>query len=224
MKIEGAIFDLDGTLLDSMFIWDTIGESYLRSRGVQPRENLNDIFKNMSLYQAACYYQTEYGLTEGTDEIMAGVNDMIQHFYTDVVQPKTGVPEFLKELGRRKVKMCIATATDQYLVQAALGRVGLLAYFENIFTCSGVGRGKDEPDIYYAAHSFLQTPKDSTWIFEDALYAVKTAKKAGYHVVGVFDRSSGHDEEIKSLADIYIGSFEEMEEILNEEGTYDSRI
>ncbi|MEA4921552.1 MAG: HAD family phosphatase [Clostridiaceae bacterium] len=223
MKIEGAIFDLDGTLLDSMFIWDTIGEDYLRTRGIEPRENLNERFKNMSLYQAACYYQTEYGLTESTDTIMADINDMIHDFYIGEVRPKMGVPQVLEELGRRKVKMCIATATDRHLVEAALGRLGLLSYFGDIFTCSSVGYGKDEPYIYNTAHSFLQTPKDVTWVFEDALYAVKTAKKAGYHVVGVFDRSSGHDAEIKSLADIYIGSFKEMEDILNEKDTYNSR-
>lgn len=224
MKIDGAIFDLDGTLLDSMFIWDTIGEEYLRSRGIEPHENLNEKFKDMSLYQAACYYQTEYGLADSTDVIMAGVNDMIQHFYTDKVLPKTGVPAFLAELKKRRVKMCVATATDRHLVEAALSRTGLLSYFGEIFTCSFVGHGKDEPDIYHAAHRFLQTPKSSTWIFEDALYAIRTAKSAGYRVIGVFDRSAGHADEIRALADRNIRSFEEMEDILNENGSYDSRL
>lgn len=223
VKIEGAIFDLDGTLLDSMFIWDTIGEEYLRSRGIEPKEDLNEKFRDMSLYQAACYYQSEYGLTDSTDSLMAGVNDMIQHLYTDEVQLKAGVEKFLKELSRRKVKMCVATATDRHLVEAALKRTGVLSHFEEIFTCSTVGHGKDEPNIYHAAQSFLQTPKDSTWVFEDALYAIKTAKNAGYHVAGVFDRSSGHEDEIRLAADIYICSFEEMEDILNEKSTYDSR-
>lgn len=224
MKIDGAIFDLDGTLLDSMFIWDIIGEAYLRSRGMQPHEDLNKKFKEMSLYQAACYYQTEYGLADSTDVIMAGVNGMIQHFYMDEVLPKVGVPTFLDELRKRQVKMCIATATDRHLVEAALSRTGLLSYFGEIFTCSVVGHGKDEPDIYHAAHRFLQTPKSSTWVFEDALYAISTAKRAGYRVIGVFDRSAGHADEIRALADRYIRSFEEMEDILNEESTDDSRL
>lgn len=223
MKIDGAIFDMDGTLLDSMFIWDTAGEQYLRSRGIEPGENVDEILKGMSLYQAARYCQTEFGLTDSTDAIIDGVNDMIQHFYTDEVLPKTGVPQFLAELKKRQVKMCVATATDRYLVEAALTRTGLLSYFGEIFTCGIVGHGKDEPDIYHAAHRFLQTPKPNTWVFEDALYAVRTAKRAGYRVVGVFDRSEGHADEIRALADLYIRSFEETEELLNEKGAYDSR-
>jgi len=224
MKIDGAIFDLDGTLLDSMFIWDILGEQYLISRGIKPHENLKEKFKSMSLYQAACYYQTEYGLANSTDVIMDGVNHMIQHFYKDEVLPKMGVLKFLGELKKRQVKMCVATATDRHLAEAALLHTGLLSYFGEIFTCSSVGHGKDEPDIYHAAHHFLQTPKSSTWIFEDALYAVSTAKRAGYRVIGVFDRSAGHDDEIRTLADLYIRSFKEMEELLDEKGADNSRL
>ncbi len=224
MKIDGAIFDLDGTLLDSMFIWDAIGEDYLRSRGIEPHENLNERFKNMSLFQAACYYQSEYGLADSTDAIMVGINDMIQHFYMDKVLPKTGVPAFLDELKKRRIKMCVATATERHLAEAALSRVHLLSYFGEIFTCSLLGHGKDEPNIYHAAHCFLQTPKASTWVFEDALHAVRTAKSAGYPVIGVFDRSADHADEIRALSDRYIRSFEEMEDILNEKSAYDSRL
>ncbi len=148
---------------------------YLRSRGVEPHENLNEKFKAMSLYQAACYYREEYGLTDGTDVIMAGVNDMVRHFYTDEALPKAGVPAFLSELKSRGIKMCVATATDRHLAEAALSRTGLLSYFGEIFTCGSVGHGKDRPDIFHAAHRSLQTPKNSTWVFEDALYAVRTA-------------------------------------------------
>ena len=81
MKISGAIFDVDGTLLDSMSIWDTIGADYLRSIGYIPRENLNEIFKNMSLLQAAEYYRNEYGVTLRVEEIMSGVNAMLEQFY-----------------------------------------------------------------------------------------------------------------------------------------------
>ena len=86
MRLDGAIFDLDGTLLDSMFIWDTIGEDYLRSLGLEPRDGLREAFKTMSLYQAACFYQREYQVPGTTEEIMAGVNGMIEHFYRDEVQ------------------------------------------------------------------------------------------------------------------------------------------
>ena len=98
MRIRGAIFDVDGTLLDSMFIWDTIGETYLRSIGYEPREKLNEVFKNMSLFQAACYYRTEYGVTLSIDEIMNGVNAMLERYYRFEVSLKPGVAELLAQL------------------------------------------------------------------------------------------------------------------------------
>jgi len=211
MRLSGAIFDLDGTLLDSMFIWDTVGEDYLRSCGMQPHEALNEKFKNMSLYQAACYYRDEYGMPGSAEEIMGGVNRLIAHFYMDEVQPKAGVPEMLEALKKRGVKMCVASATDRPLVKAALSRCGLLGYFEEIFTCSSVGHGKDEPDIFLAALDFLGTPKESTWVFEDALHAAQTAKAAGFPVLAVYDRSEKDQDALAKLADVYVRSFAEME-------------
>jgi HAD superfamily hydrolase (TIGR01509 family) len=216
MKIEGAIFDFDGTLLDSMFIWDRIGEDYLISRGIKPRENLSETFKSMSLLQAAEYYQNEYGLTDSTDEIMSGVNKMIEHFYIDEVLPKEGVKEFLVGLKKYNVKMCIATATDKHLVEAALRRNQMLDYFSEIFTCTGVGSGKDNHAIYLEALEHLKTRKAATLVFEDALYAVRTAKKAGFIVVGVYDKSEQKNEKtIREKSNVYIKSFAEMGDYLD---------
>ena len=221
MKLDGAIFDLDGTLLDSMFIWSTIGEDYLRSRGVAPRGNLNEIFKNMSLQQAAQYYQTEYNLPGSTQEIMDGVNRMIWHYYEQQVQPKAGVVAVLRLLKRRNVKLCVATATDEPLAKVALQRTGLLSYFKEILTCGAIGHGKDEPDIYHAARRCLQTPQSSTWVFEDALHAAQTAKNAGYPVIGIYDPAEKNTAALRDIVDHYIYSFEEMEALLNEKGVDD---
>jgi HAD superfamily hydrolase (TIGR01509 family) len=177
MKITGAILDLDGTLLDSMFVWNTPGEDYLRSLGIEPHEDLNEKLENMSLYQAACYFQSEYGITATTNEIMDGINGIIEHFYRDEVLVKKGVPVFLKMLQLNGVKMCVATATDRHLVEAALKRNGILDYFTEIITCTSVVHGKDKPDIYEMALKSLSTPKKETVVFEDALYAAQTAKK-----------------------------------------------
>lgn len=216
IKIEGAIFDLDGTLLDSMFIWDTIGSDYLRSLGIEPREDLNQTFKSMSLLEAAEHYQKEYGVTRSLDEIMRGVNGMIESYYFNDVKAKDGVPDLLERLKGRGVKMCVATATDLHLAKAALERNGILQYFSKIFTCTEVGCGKDTPEIYNRALQHLGTPKPGTVVFEDALYAIKTAKEAGFLVVGVFDPSeAAHREEIQALADIYIDSFTEMRDYID---------
>ncbi len=204
MMIQGAIFDVDGTLLDSMSIWDTIGADYLRSIGYEPRENLNEVFKNMSLLQAAEYYRHEYGVTQSVEEIMDGVNAMLERFYNHDAPLKPGVEELLERLRRKEIKLCIATATDRYLVEAALERCGVLSYFDAIFTCGEVGHGKDEPVIFEAALRFLGTEKAKTVVFDDALYAIRTAKKAGFPVAAVYDSHEKAQAEIRALADLYL--------------------
>ena len=212
MKIKGAIFDLDGTLLDSMFIWDTIGEDYLIHRGITPEYGLNEKFKTMSIVQAATYYQSNYGLTESVEEIISGVNGMIDHFYANVVTLKSGVLSYLHRLKADGVKMCIATATDRYMAEAALKRNGIFEFFSGILTCTEVGFGKDNPMIFEKALKVLGTDKNETLIFEDALHAIETAKKSGFKVVGVFDQYSIKEQEkIKEISDYYINSFEECD-------------
>ena len=209
--ITGAIFDVDGTLLDSMSVWDTIGEDYLRSIGYIPRENLNEVFKDMSLQQAARYYQTEYGVTLSIAEIMDGVNSRLERFYREQARLKPGAGEFVRELSRRGVKLCIATATDRHLVEAALARCGVLEYFENILTCTAVGCGKDEPLIYREALKRLGAARPYTVVFEDALYAARTAKADGFPVAAVYDSHEKRQEELKALADIYLTDFSDFD-------------
>ena len=209
--MTGAIFDVDGTLLDSMSIWDTIGEDYLRSIGYIPRENLNEVFKDMSLQQAARYYQTEYGVALSIEEIMDGVNGLLERFYREQAQLKPGAGELVRELSRRGVRLCVATATDRYLVEAALERCGVLSHFGAIFTCGEVGHGKDEPDIFEAALGFLGTEKSKTLVFEDALYAARTAKADGFPVAAVCDSHERRQEELQALADIYLTDFSDFD-------------
>lgn len=209
--IAGAVFDVDGTLLDSMSVWDTIGEDYLRSIGYIPRENLNEVFKDMSLQQAARYYQIEYGVTLSIEEIMDGVNSRLERFYREQAQLKPGAGEFVRELSRRGVKLCIATATDRHLVEAALARCGVLEYFEDILTCTAVGSGKDEPLIYREALKRLGAARPSIVVFEDALYAARTAKADGFPVAAVYDSHEKGQKELKALADIYLTDFSDFD-------------
>ena len=137
--IKGAIFDLDGTLLDSMFIWDTIGEVYLHSLDIEPRENLAETFKTFTLEESAEYYRTHYGVSLSVAEIVDGVNRMIEDLYKTTVPLKKGVAEFLAGLSKAGVRMCIATVTDKYLVEAALTRLKVRQYFGEIITTAEVG-------------------------------------------------------------------------------------
>ena len=173
--LKGAIFDFDGTLVDSMFIWDTIGEDYLRSLGKEPNEDLRTVFMPLTLEEAAEYYREHYDVTLSVKEIVGGVNAMVEEIYRTRVTLKHGVADYLRWLKENGTPMCIATVTDRYLVEETLERLGILHYFSEIFTCAEVGYGKDKPIIYRKALEHLGTPKEETFVFEDSLFALKTA-------------------------------------------------
>lgn len=204
MKITGAIFDMDGTLLDSMHIWENIGEDILSTLDITPRGDLREQLRPLSLTQAAEYLIAEYGVQYPVAHIIELVNGSLEHQYREVVLPKPGAPELLEELRACGVPMCVATATVRHLAVAALARTGLLPYFEAVFTCPEVGEGKDSPAIFLQALDCLGTEKESTPVFEDALFAIETAKKAGFPVVAVYDASAAAQQaEIRALADVY---------------------
>ena len=205
--IKGAIFDLDGTLLDSMFIWDTIGEDYLRSLGKEPHEDLKETFMTLTLEEAAVYYREHYGVTLSVKEIVDGVNAMVEQTYRTKVTLKPGISEYLAWLKENGVRMCVATVTDRYLVEETLERLGVRHYFSEIFTCAEVGFGKDKPVIYQKALEHLGTEKSDTYVFEDLPFALNTAKTDGFPTVGVYDRHEVHQDELKELADYYIFDF-----------------
>ena len=205
--IKGAIFDLDGTLLDSMFIWDTIGEEYLRSLGKEPHEDLKETFMTLTLEEAAEYYREHYGVSLSVKEIVDGVNAMVEQTYRTKVTLKPGISEYLAWLKENGVRMCVATVTDRYLVEETLERLGVRHYFSEIFTCAEVGFGKDKPVIYQKALEHLETAKDETYVFEDMLFALNTAKTDGFPTVGIYDRHEAHQDELKELADYYVLDF-----------------
>ena len=205
--IKGAIFDLDGTLLDSMFIWDTIGEEYLRSLGKEPHEDLKETFMTLTLEEAAVYYREHYGVTLSVKEIVDGVNAMVEQTYRTKVTLKPGIAEYLAWLKENGVRMCVATVTDRYLVEETLERLGVRHYFSEIFTCAEVGFGKDKPVIYQKALEHLETEKRDTYVFEDMLFALNTAKTDGFPTVGVYDRHEAHQDELKELSDYYVLDF-----------------
>lgn len=206
-NIKGAIFDLDGTLLDSMSIWEDVGEKYLLSCGIIPFENIGEVLKTMSLFQAAEYFQKEYKIKQTTEEIIQGIDKMVEKFYKEEAKLKPGVKEFLEKLFQKGVKMCVATASEKELVEAALVRCEVRNYFVDILTCSQVGCGKDQPVIYEEALKILGTQKSETLVFEDAIHAITTAKQAGFTVAGVYEASEKDQGKVREAADYYIEEF-----------------
>lgn len=214
MSMKGIIFDFDGTLFDSMSIWETAGTDYLSSIGRTAEKDLDKILKTLSLQQAGEYLKAHYVLPMSIKEIISGVNKTVENFYFYRAMPKEHVISFLSALQKKGMKMCIATATDRYQVEAALKRCNMLGYFEAIFTCTEVGHGKDEPYIFEYACEQLGTGKGETAVFEDAYHAAKTAKDAGFYVVGVYDRYEKRTAEIKEFADVYVSGFSEKDKLL----------
>lgn len=209
--IQGAIFDLDGTLLDSMSLWDTIGEEYLRSLGKAPKEDLKETFKTFTLEQSARYYQEHYGVTLTVEQIVAGIHGMMESYYLDTVPLKKGAEGFLRELQHRGVKLCVATVTSQHLAEGALQRLGVRALFSGIFTCRP-GQGKGEPAIYREALEHLGTKKQETMVLEDAFHALRTAKLDGFPTAGVYDAHEERQQELKEWADCYILDYDNAQE------------
>jgi HAD superfamily hydrolase (TIGR01509 family) len=214
MKAAGVIFDLDGTLLDSMGIWSEIGSKFIKSLGLEPKSSLREDTRELSLLQAAEYLKASYSLNEHTDTIMVSINELISDYYHYILQPKEGAKELLEYLKTNEIPLCVATATASHLVEPALERINMRHYFGSIHSCVDIGKGKDDPEIFYRALNALGTPLDSTWVFEDALYAAKTAKDAGFTVVGVHDLSAlHHQEELKAISDYYIENLTQGKEL-----------
>ena len=201
---KAAVFDLDGVLLDSMGIWNDLGARYLRSLGVTPEEGLNEILFSMSMEQGAEYLHTHYALPQSAAEVGAGIADMLRDFYFYEVPAKDGAAALLAALTARGVKLAAATE-----------RLGLLGYFTRLFTTAEVGVSKHEPTIYLLAAEALHAAPAETLVFEDSLYALKTAKAAGFYTIGVYDADGETDQAgLQKAADLYVRDLHEAKAAL----------
>ena len=201
--IHGAIFDFDGTLFDSMGVWQALPKRYLEAQGVHPPDNVFDEIRSMTFPQAAEYFIREYALPKDVHQVLQETSAIIMEMYAREVMPKPGVQELLDCLADHGVSMCIATATDRPMIEAALKRCGLDHYFSAIFTCTEVQKSKTDPEIYELARRHLGTVKSETLVAEDALHAAKTAKEAGFVLLGVSDPSEPGQKELRRISDLY---------------------
>ena len=209
MDIEGAIFDVDGTLLDSMGYWEHLGDEYLLSRQLQPPENLANLLASMTLLEAAEYFKKHYGITDEAEEMIKDLDQLMAGHYREEIPEKEGVRQVLEDLQKRQIPMYIATATQRAMVEAALKRTGLDRYFQGMITCQEAGESKRNPLIYQIARERLGTKKEKTAVFEDAVFAAQTAKKDGFFLVGIYDIWEPQPELLKKTADIYLKTWSE---------------
>ena len=200
MDKQFAIFDMDGTLIDSMIFWKNLASEYLSSKGVkQIPEDILERIKPMTMSESAALFRQEFGLS-GDPE--AEMNAMMDAHYKSDIPLKSGVKEYLQMLRSRGVRMCVASATTEPLMEACLKRLGVRDCFEFLLSCETVGAGKRSPLIYRESARRLHAAPAEIAVYEDALYAVQTAKDAGYYVVGVYDDSAAkHWQTIENIAD-----------------------
>ena len=208
MNKQFAIFDMDGTLIDSMIFWKNLASEYLRTKGVTTiPADLPERIKPMTMSQSANLFKQEFALT-GDPE--AEMNAMMAEHYRKDIPLKSGVRNYLQALHEKGVQMCVASATAEHLMEACLTRLGVRDYFAFLLSCEAVGAGKRSPLVYHAAAGRLHALPAEIAVYEDALYAVKTAKDAGYYVVAVYDDSAAnHRESIKTYADEFILNWED---------------
>ncbi|MDD3839119.1 MAG: HAD family phosphatase [Clostridia bacterium] len=207
-EIKGAIFDLDGTIIDSMGVWEKVDFDFLNKRNIPVPEDVSSIIKNMTFQETAVYFKQRFQLPDDIQDIMDEWNQMAYHEYANNVRLKPGAGEYLSMLKSKGIKAGLATSNCMELIQPVLKNNDVLEYFDVISTIDEVDRDKNFPDIYILTARRLQLNPKHCIVFEDILPGVLSAKKAGMKTVGVYDRYSRHEKkDIKKHADYFIYDF-----------------
>ena len=210
-NIEGAVFDLDGTLLDSSWVWEKVDEKFLGDRGFQVPDDYVDEISPLGAERAAVYTIERFGLNEDKDDIVREWIEMAKKEYATEVVCKPYAKEFLEELHKLNIKMAVATSSDRELFMKTLEREGILKYFQKIVTVDEVERGKGYPDIYEEAARRIKVNPHKCLVFEDILAGVTGASLGEFNVVAVFDEKSKHNwEKIKSISMYSINDYKEL--------------
>lgn len=210
-NIEGAVFDLDGTLLDSSWVWEKVDEKFLGDRGFQVPDDYVDEISPLGAERAAVYTIERFGLNEDKDDIVREWIEMAKKEYATEVVCKPYAKEFLEEMHKLNIKMAVATSSDRELFMKTLEREGILKYFQKIVTVDEVERGKGYPDIYEEAARRIKVNPHKCLVFEDILAGVTGASLGEFNVVAVFDEKSKHNwEKIKSISKYSINDYKEL--------------
>lgn len=198
---------MDGTLIDSLGFWEElwgrIGDKYFGGQPFEPNDEDSKALRTMMLSDVADMLHDHYRIADSGGKLLEFIEDQIIAFYK-AVKPKDGVIPFLDHLSRLGVKMCIASATAPHLLSVALDACDLRKYFAFVISCTDVGSGKDKPDIFLEAVKRLGTPFEETWLFEDSLVALKTAEEIGMNRVGIYDKNTSRQDEIRRASTVYI--------------------
>ncbi len=208
---KAFIFDLDGTLVDSMWMWKSIDIEFLRRYGHECPPELARAIEGMSFSETAVYFKQRFGLPLSEDEIKAIWTEMSIDKYRYEVLPKKGAPEILAYAGEHHISCGIATSNGREMVEAVLGSLKLASCFEAVTTACEVKAGKPEPDIYLKVAGDLGAAPEECLVFEDVPAGILAGKRAGMTVCAVDDEFSRHmEDEKRSLADCFIRDYFEL--------------
>lgn len=210
-NIKAAIFDLDGTLIDSMWVWEKIDIDYLAQKGLSVPSNLKDEINHLSFTQTAEYFKKRFNIDDDIETILSTWKSMAINNYSQNVKLKPGVVPFLNHLKNLGIKISLATSSNKDLLEPALISNNILSYFDAITTTDEVGKGKNNPDVYLLAAKKLGISPENCIVFEDILPAATGAKLANMKVVAVYDKASDSQKDaLLKIADKYIYNFEEL--------------
>lgn len=209
--IKAAIFDVDGTLFDSMPFWNNAGKLFLESVGISTKEDLSSILLNMSMEEGAEYLIKKFVPQMTVSQVLQGIINVMNDAYKNKIPLKKGAENLLRKLKEENIPIVIATATDRGLLESALKRLKIFDLIDKIFTCSECNTTKSVPDIYIKACEWAKAKPEETVVFEDTLLAVSTASGAGFIVAAIKDDASAKDyEQIKQKAYLVIEDFDEF--------------
>ncbi len=186
---KGVIFDMDGTMLDSMEMWGTLDIQYMSGLGITPDSDFHRTVSKMTLPMAAEYICRKYQVPYTPEEVAAQFTELVDEYYRYRLPVKKGIPELVRAIADEEIRMAVATANEYDMSMAALERNGMMEYMTGLVTCTMAGAGKESPAVYLKACEMMDVHVGDCVVFEDSLYAIQTAKRAGFTVVGVYDNA-----------------------------------
>ena len=211
---EAVIFDMDGSLVDSMWVWKDIDIEYLGRFGLDIPDDLQQEIEGMSFTETARYFRDRFGLDRSVEQIRADWNEMAWDKYRSRVMLKPGAREFLDYCRAHGIKLGIATSNSREIVDMVMEARGVADYFSCITTACEAKKGKPAPDVYLLTAQQLSVDPKNCLVFEDIVFGIQAGKAAGMEVCAVDDAYSAYQEaEKRSLADYYIKDFREIQEI-----------
>ena len=219
MKIKGAIFDMDGTLVDSLmfwgYLWKRVGKVYFNDENFTPDATIEKALRTAIFADGMTHFKEYYRLPGEVSEFVSFCDNGLAEFYKTVASPKKGAFALLEDLRKKGIKICLASATAMKDIQIAIAHHDLAKYFDGVISCADLGVGKDKPDIYLEAMRLLSLSPEETCVFEDSFVALETAKGIGCYTVGIYDQYNSDQDRLRNASEIYVEDGQALDVLIN---------